>query len=290
MNDCAERQTITGTGNVKILEAPKLKLPSDFEQYDPKVKEDITRSGEMINGTKTFEWLIVPRYPGDKKIPALEFTYFDIGQKRYITLRTNEFNIFVEKGSAEASQTAAGLTKEDVKLLNQDIRFIKTEIGSLYEKNKELIHPGTALLLTGIPLVAFIDCSSCVKKHSRICRMLFHSGREKAMKIAAKKLLNAKHLLTQNKHEAFYAEVSTAMWRYVSDKLDIERSKLSIDNVTQQFLQKKVSEELTQRIKACLEACEFARFAPGSSSQEEKNKMYETATNVIIATEREMTR
>jgi hypothetical protein len=286
----ALKATITGTGNVKILEAPKLKLPSDFEQYDPKVKEDITRSGEMINGTKTFEWLIVPRYPGDKKIPALEFTYFDVGQKRYITLRTNEFNIFVEKGSAEASQSAAGLTKEDVKLLNQDIRFIKTEIGSLHEKNKELIHPGTALLLTGIPLVAFIGLLILRQKALADMSDVVSFRSRKAMKIAAKKLLNAKHLLTQNKHEAFYAEVSTAMWRYVSDKLDIERSKLSIDNVTQQFLQKKVSEELTQRIKACLEACEFARFAPGSSSQEEKNKMYETATNVIIATEREMTR
>lgn len=284
------KATITGTGNVKILEAPKLKLPTDFEQYDPKVKEDITRSGESINGTKTFEWLIVPRYPGNKKIPALEFTYFDIGQKRYITLRTNEFNVLVEKGSAEAPQLAGGLSKEDVKLLNQDIRFIKTEIGSLREKNKELIQPGTAMLMTIIPFAVFIGLIFMRQKALTEMSDVVSFRSRKAMKIAAKKLLNAKQLLNQNKHEAFYAEVSTAMWQYVSDKLAIDRAELSIDNVTQQLQLKNVSEELIQKIKECLEACEFARFAPGSSSQEEKNKMYEMATNIIIATERELIR
>lgn len=286
----ALKATINGTGNVKILEAPKLKLPTDFEQYDPKVKEEITRSGETINGTKTFEWLIVPRYPGDKKIPALEFTYFDIGQKRYITLRTNEFNLSVEKGSAEAPQSAGGLTKEDVKLLNQDIRFIKTEIGSLREKNKELIHPGTAILMTIIPFASFIGLFFFRKKALTEMSDVVSFRSRKAMKIAARKLLSAKQLLHQNKPDAFYAEISTAMWQYVSDKLAIDRSELSIDNVTQQFQQKKVSGELIQRIKECLEACEFARFAPGSSSQEEKNKMYEMASNIIIATERELIR
>jgi hypothetical protein len=286
----ALKATINGTGNVKILEAPKLKLPSDFEQYEPKVKEDITRSGETINGTKSFEWLIVPRYPGDKKIPALEFTYFDVGQKRYVTLRTNEFNVLVEKGSAEAPQATSGLSKEDVKLLNQDIRFIKTDIGSLREKNKELVHPGTAILMTVIPFAAFIGLLFFRQKALTEMSDVVSFRSRKAMKIAAKRLLNAKHLLNQNKHEAFYAEISIALWQYVSDKLAIDRAELSIDNVTQQLQQKKVSEELMQRIKECLEACEFARFAPGSSSQEEKNKMYETASKIIVATERELVR
>ncbi len=286
----ALKATINGTGNVKILEAPKLKLPTDFEQYDPKVKEDITRSGESINGTKTFEWLIVPRYPGDKKIPALEFTYFDIGQKRYITLRTNEFNVQVEKGSAEAPQAAGGLSREDVKLLNQDIRFIKTEIGSLREKNKELIQPGTAILMTMLPFAAFIGLLLFRQKALSEMSDVVSFRSRKALKVAAKKLLNAKQLLNQNKHEALYAEVSTAMWQYVSDKLAIDRAELSIENVTQQLGQKKVSEVLIHRIKECLEACEFARFAPGSSSQAEKNKMYETASNIIIAAESELVR
>ncbi|MCK9408438.1 MAG: BatD family protein [Bacteriovoracaceae bacterium] len=284
------KATISGSGNVKILEAPKLHLPSDFEQYDPKVKEDIERTGSAISGTKTFEWLIVPRYPGDKKIPALEFSYFDVGQRRYVTLRTNEFNVVVEKGSAEAPQTASGLSKEDVRLLNQDIRFIKTDAGSFHQKDKELFDPVAAATITVIPFVAFLGLMFYRQKALSEMSDVVTFRSRKALKIAAKKLANAKQLMNANNSEAFYAEVSTAMWQYVSDKLSIDRAELSIDNVTQTLQEKRVSAELTQKIKELLEACEFSRFAPGSSSQEEKNKMYEMASSIIVASERELVR
>jgi hypothetical protein len=284
------KATITGTGNVKILEAPKLNLPSDFEQYDPKVKEEIERTGSSINGTKTFEWLIVPRYPGEKKIPAMEFSYFDVGQRRYVTLRTNEFNILVEKGSAEAPQNAAGLSKEDVRLLNQDIRFIKTDAGNFRPKESDRFDPVAAVTLTLIPFAAFLGLLFYRQKALSEMSDVVSFRSRKALKIAAKKLANAKQLLSADKPEAFYAEVSTAMWQYVSDKLAIDRAELSIDNVTQTLQAKQVSAELTQKIKELLEACEFARFAPGSSSAEQKNKMYETASSIIVAAERELVR
>ena len=282
------KATVSGTGNVKILEAPRLKLPSDFEQYDPKISENIQRSGGTINGNKTFEWLIVPRYPGEKKIPALEFTYFDISQKRYITLRTNEFNVLVEKGSAEAPQVAAGLTKEDIKLLNQDIRFIKTEPGDFRKKDEELVNPTTAALITLLPLAAFIGLLVYRQKELSDMADVVSFRSRKAIKIAAKKLENAKMLLHTKKTEEFYAEISTALWQYVSDKLAIDRAELSIDNVTQKLNEKKVSDELTRRIKECLEACEFARFANSNSSQQEKNKMYDMASKIIVAAESEL--
>jgi hypothetical protein len=284
------KATISGSGNIKILEAPKLHLPSDFEQYDPKVKEEIERNGASISGSKTFEWLIVPRYPGEKKIPAMEFSYFDVGQRRYVTLRTNEFNVLVDKGSAEAPQNASGLSKEDVKLLNQDIRFIKTDAGSFLKRDTELFDPVAAVTMTVIPLLAFLGLLFYRQKALSEMSDVVSFRSRKALKIAAKKLANAKLLLNANKPELFYAEVSTAMWQYVSDKLAIDRAELSIDNVTQTLQQKNVSSDLTQKIKELLEACEFARFAPGSSSQEEKNKMYEMASSIIVAAERELVR
>lgn len=284
------KANISGTGNIKILEAPKLNLPNDFEQYDPKVTENINRDGPDIKGSKSFEWLIVPRYPGAKRIPPLEFTYFDIRQKRYITLKTNEFNVLVEKGSAEAPAVAAGLSKEDVKLLNQDIRFIKTDGGEFFKKDAELLHPVAALVLTGIPLIAFVGLLVYRQKTLQDMSDTVSFRSRKAIKVAAKRLQNAKVLLPQNSPEKFYAEISSALWQYVSDKLSIDRMELSIENVTQALDVKKIPSELTQQIKECLESCEFARFAPASSSQEEKAKMYETANNIIIAAERELTR
>ncbi|MDD8017376.1 MAG: BatD family protein [Bacteroidota bacterium] len=284
------KATISGTGNVKILEAPKLNLPNDFQQYDPKVSENISRDGAAINGAKSFEWLIVPRYPGAKKIPALEFSYFDINQKRYITLKTNEFNVLVEKGSAEAPQIAGGLTREDVKLLNQDIRFIKTDAGKFRRTEDELINTTAAAVLTLIPLSAFIGLLVYRQKALQEMSDVVGFRSRKAIKIASKKLQNAKVLLAGKNAETFYAEVSRALWQYVSDKLSIDRAELSIDNVMQALQEKKIPDELTLKIKACLESCEFARFAPSSSTHEEKKKMYETASSIIVAAERELTK
>ncbi len=281
---------VSGTGNVKILEAPKLQLPSDFEQYDPKISENIQRTSGTINGTKTFEWLIVPRYPGEKKIPSLEFSYFDVAQRRFITLRTNEFNVLVDKGSAEAPQLAGGLSREDVKLLNQDIRFIKTTAGSFRKINDELLNTTAAVIWTMIPLVAFIGLLVYRQKELTEMADVVSFRSRKAIKIASKRLHNAESLLATSKGEEFYAEVSSALWQYLSDKLALDRAELSIDNVTMKLQEKKISEELTERIKECLEACEFARFAPGSSSKEGKSKMYEMASSIIVASERELVR
>lgn len=112
----------------------------------------------------------------------------------------------------------------------------------------------------------------------------------RAVKLAAKRLQTAKALLSSERSDTFYAEISAALWQYVSDKLAIDRSELSIDNVTQALKEKNVSDELTGRIKELLEACEFARFAPGGSAAEERRRMYDAAGAVIVAAEREVTR
>ena len=155
---------------------------------------------------------------------------------------------------------------------------------------QELIDPTASITMTIIPFAAFIALLFYRQKALSEMTDVVSFRSRKALKIAAKKLANAKMLLNADKPEEFYAEVSTAMWQYVSDKLAIDRAELSIDNVTQTLQEKKVSADLTQKIKELLESCEFARFAPGSSSQEEKNKMYEAASNIIVAAERELLR
>jgi hypothetical protein len=282
------RATIGGSGNIKILEAPNVEIPNDFEKYDPKVNETIDRTTNIVNGSKTFEWLLVPRYPGQKRIPPMEFSYFEPSKAKYITLRSNALDLTVEKGSAEAPQIVAGISKEDVKLLSQDIRFIKTTGGSFRKKGGEPVPTAALVLMTLLPLLAFVGLAAYRQKTMKELSDIASFRSRKAMKIATKRLKEAKSLLTSKNAEAFYDETSRALWAYVSDKLAIERSELSIDGVMQQLAAKSISPELIARLKECLEACEFARFAPSSAAQEEKSKMYSMASDVIIATEREL--
>ncbi|HTY10938.1 MAG TPA: BatD family protein [Bacteroidota bacterium] len=284
------KATIGGSGNIKILEAPNLEISNDFEKYDPKVTENIDRTSGVVNGSKTFEWLLVPRYPGQKRIPPLEFSYFDPAREKYVVLRSNAFDLNVEKGSAEAPQLVTGFSKEDVKLLNQDIRFIKTNAGSFRRKGGEILPVSTVAIITVLPLLAFVGLAAYRRKTMRELSDVATFRSRKAMKIASKKLKEAKTLLQSENSEAFYAEVSRALWAYVSDKLSIDRAELSIDNVMKQLEEKPISAEVVTRLKECLEACEFARYAPASSQQEEKSKIYEMASSVIISTEKELSK
>ncbi|MCX6136796.1 MAG: BatD family protein [Ignavibacteriales bacterium] len=281
------KAVISGSGNVKILEAPALELPGDFEKYDPKVNESIERNG-VINGSKTFEWLIVPRYPGAKKIPALEFSYYDPARGKYTTVRSNPIDVTVEKGSAESVPAASGISKEDVKLLSQDIRFIKTGNSSFRPRDEEYLSSGTLLALAGVPLLGFIGLliyrQSSVKARADV--VSFRSRR--AMKIATKRLKQAKILLARNDAQVFYAEIARALWAYLADKLAIDTASLSIDSVFDELTRRAVPVPLAVQIREALEACEFARFAPASSSPEEKSKMYSAANDVIVAAEKEL--
>ncbi|MGE5314517.1 MAG: BatD family protein [Acidobacteriota bacterium] len=279
------KATITGTGNIKILEAPEIKLPNDFEKYDPKVTESIDRNGSTISGSKTFEWLIVPRYPGAKKIPPLEFAYFDPAKNQYVTARTEEIALDVEKGSAEPASAAGGLSKEDVRILNQDIRFIKSSAGSFHRRGEGMVPAAMAAVLVGLPLAAFIGLLVYRRKTARDTADIVSFRSRRAMKIAAKRLKNASVLMAGSNQDAFYTEVSRALWTYVADRLGIDRAELSIDNVTERLEEKRMNPELIARIKETLESCEFARYAPASAEQVEKRKMYDNASAIIVEAE-----
>ncbi len=284
------KATIGGSGNIKILEAPNIEISNDFEKYDPKVNETIDRNTNVVNGSKTFEWLLVPRYPGQKRIPPLEFSYFDPSKGKYVALKSGAIDLTVEKGSAEAPQIASGISKEDVKLLSQDIRFIKTNSGSFRRKGGDVVPLSTLAIITVLPLLAFVGLAAYRQRTLKELSDVASFRSRKAMKTASKKLKEAKVLLSSENSEAFYAEISRALWAYVSDKLSIDRAELSIENVMKQLEGKPISVDVVARLKECLEACEFARFAPASSRQEEKSKIYEMASNVIISTEKELSK
>jgi len=284
------KATIGGSGNIKILEAPNIEISNDFEKYDPKVNETIDRNTNVVNGSKTFEWLLVPRYPGQKRIPPLEFSYFDPSKGKYVALKSGAIDLTVEKGSAEAPQIASGISKEDVKLLSQDIRFIKTNSGSFRRKGGDVVPLSTLAIITVLPLLAFVGLAAYRQRTLKELSDVASFRSRKAMKTASKKLKEAKVLLSLENSEAFYAEISRALWAYVSDKLSIDRAELSIENVMKQLEGKPISVDVVARLKECLEACEFARFAPASSRQEEKSKIYEMASNVIISTEKELSK
>ena len=275
--------TISGTGNMKLVSAPEVKFPHDFEIYDPKIEDNYELTANGLSGTKTIEYLAIPRHAGNFTIPAIEFKYFDIKTEKYNTLATEPYELKVAKGdgSSVSQQVIADFTnKENVKVLGTDILFIKTGDTVLRQKGNYFFGTVTYYLWYIIPFVLFVVFVVIYRKQAIESANVAKVKTKKANKVATKRMKQAGKLLSENKVNEFYDEVLKALWGYISDKLNIPVSKLSRDNIEAELSGHGVSEELIKEFIDALSECEFARYAPGNQN-EAMDKVYSASVDVI---------
>ena len=272
---------ISGTGNLKLISNPEIKFPDEFEVYDPKVDNQVRLTKEGLTGNKVIEYLAIPRHAGTYKIPGVSFSYFDIRSKSYKTLNTEDYVINVEKGAGNADQVIANFTnKEDLKVLGEDIRYIKQNEVTFQPKGSFFYGSMSYWLFYIIPALAFILFFIIYRKQAAENANVAKMRTKKANKVAIKRMKLAGKLLSENKKDAFYDEVLKALWGYISDKLNIPVSRLSKDNIEEKLRNHGVSEELIKEFLNALNDCEFARFAPGDENQA-MDKVYSSSIEVI---------
>lgn len=272
---------ISGTGNLKLISNPEINFPDDFEVYDPKVDNQVRLAREGLTGNKVIEYLAIPRHAGTYKIPGVSFSYFDIRSKSYKTLKTEEYVVNIEKGAGNADQVIANFTnKEDLKVLGEDIRYIKQNEVALQPRGSFFYGSMTYWLFYIIPALAFIIFFIVYRKQATENANVAKVRTKKANKVATKRMKLAGKLLSENKKDAFYDEVLKALWGYISDKLNIPVSRLSKDNIEEKLRNHGVNEELIKEFLNALNDCEFARFAPGDENQA-MDKVYSSSIEVI---------
>lgn len=273
--------TLSGTGNMKLIGTPEMKFPQDFEIYDPKVTDDYKLTSNGLTGTKTFEYLAIPRHAGNFTIPAVEFTYFDLKSNSYKTLKTEAYNLKVAKGQGNADQVISDFTnKESVKMLGKDIRFIKLGDSSLRPKGDFFFGTVGYYLCYLIPLLLFVAFAVIYRQKALDNANVAKVKTKKANKVATRRMKLAGKLLAENKKNEFYDEVLKALWGYISDKLSIPVSQLSKDNIEAELTNYGVQEALIAEFIGVLNECEYARYAPGNEN-EAMDKVYSASVEVI---------
>ena len=273
--------TLSGTGNMKLIGTPEVKFPQDFEIYDPKVTDDYKLTNSGLTGTKTFEYLAIPRHAGNFSIPAVEFTYFDLKSNSYKTLKTEAYNLKVAKGQGNADQVISDFTnKESVKMLGKDIRFIKLGDSSLRPKGDFFFGTVEYYLCYLIPLLLFVVFAVIYRQKALENANVAKVKTKKANKVATRRMKLAGKLLAENKKNEFYDEVLKALWGYISDKLSIPVSQLSKDNIEAELTNYGVQEALIAEFIGVLNECEYARYAPGNEN-EAMDKVYSASVEVI---------
>lgn len=272
---------ISGTGNMKLMDTPEVHFPEEFEIYDPKVDNKFRLTNNGLSGNQVIEYLAIPRTEGDYTIPPVQFSYFDCKSQTYKTLSTEAFPLHVEKGSGDATQVVANfVSKEDLKVLNQDIRYIKLGDVSLSPRGRFFLGSLACWLWYVVPALAFVVLFVLYRKQIAANANLAYVRTKKANKMAVKRLKSAGRLLAEGKQNDFYDEVLKALWGYVADKLSISTSSLTKDNVADKLRQHGVDDTLVGDFLSLLDTCEFARFAPGEGTQG-MDKVYAAALDVM---------
>ena len=278
--------TVSGTGNVELLQMPTPAFPPDFEVYDPKISTNVSDNANGLSGTKKAEYLVIPRRAGTFTIPAIEFSYFNPSSESYQTFSSEPYQIEVEKG--EGGEDGGGIyasNQEDIKYLGSDIRHIMTGNAHLKPTHTTFFGSAAYFVALVVLLVLFFVLLVVLKKREQMSKDTAANRNRKADKVARGRLKNAYQHLKAKDQEKFYVEMSQALWGYIADKLGIERSKLSMDTVSVTMKEKNVPEELTQQFIDTLNSCEFARFAPGSA-EEKMDDLYQRGIDVISKAEK----
>lgn len=272
---------IKGNGNLKLLKTPELTLPKEFETYEPKVNNEIKATASGVSGIKTIEYLFVPRHPGKFSIPAISLSYYDVSAGAYKTITTSAHELEVKKGEGNASQTIADFTnQQDVKVLANDVRFIKQGETRYSDKDAHFFGTWTYVAWYIVPFVGFVVLLVALRKHRINNADVEGKKHKRANKVALKRMKIANGLLRTQQKSAFYDEVLRALWGYVSDKLSIPVAELTKDNVSVRLTDAGVQESVVEEFIALLNDCEMAHYVSGNDGST-MDKIYATSLSVM---------
>lgn len=279
--------TVSGSGNVELVNPPAPVFPPDFEVYDPKITSSVEAGTQGMSGTKKAEYLIIPRRAGDFNIPPIEFSYFNPTKGQYVTQSSSPMSIKVNKGTG-GEYNEGGVyanNQESIKYLGSDIRHIKTGESQLRPMNSYFFGSALYFIILAALLLIFLVVLAVVKKRRQFKQDVVLVRNRQATKVAKGRLKNAYNYLKAQDQNRFYEEMSQALWGYISDKLGIERSVLSMDSAKEAMVGKGIDETLADEFVDTLNTCEYARFAPGDAASKMEG-LYEKGLDMIMKVEK----
>lgn len=275
--------TLKGVGNLKMIKTPEITFPADFEVYEPTVSQDYRTTSEGMSGTKTIEYLAIPRHAGNFDIPGFEVTYFDLSTNTYKTLSSESFDIVVNKGSGAPSEAAVNYSnnQEQVKAIATDVRYIRTDNVTASPRKK--IWTGSLSFWLAYLLPALLTLALIIffRKQAQLNANVALVKSKKANKVAVKRLKTAEQLLKADKKNEFYDEVLKTLWGYLCDKLSMPMADLTKENVEAELANSGVTADTVAEFVKLLNDCEYERYAPSQNTHEAMANIYNNSVKVI---------
>jgi len=273
---------IIGSGNLKLVEALEFDVPEVFEVYDPTVSENIYEQDGIVMGTKSFEYLLVPKEAGQHTIPPISFSYYNPATERYETKKSKPIVLNI------TADTDAPTTAPREKIV-QDIKGLKTGKAALHSAFSSRL---PLVLLGGLYLLPFLALPILIsrkRKEDEVKGDVIGLKIRQALSVAQKKLEAAKSLMLQNKKKDFYNENIHAIWKYLEDRVNIPASELSKENISKVLTDRGVQAPKCTKLTDIIAYCEMAIFAPVKDA-DNLQKTYDDTMSVIADIEEDLTK
>ena len=275
----------SGTGNLRTLAPPAIDFPVEFEVFPPESRDRIAPGGGSLTGSRTFEYVLIPRAPGDLKIPPVEISWFDPVAERYETARSGPLAITVTGDPAMAEGT--GAAPAAIETLREEIRFIQTGTPRFRRAQASLFATPFFWVVLLLPLVAAGGALVLRRHRDRIEGDLAYARIRRAGRMAKRRLARARKLASGDRR-AFHAEVAGALQGLLADKLNLAEAGLVREEAGRLAARRGVSPDTLARLFACLDDCDRQRFAPAGSEGESPQRVLERAAAIMNDLDREL--
>ena len=274
---------ISGEGNLPLVQAPKLNLPTSFEQYNIKTTESLNATQGGISGYRQFEYPVIARAEGEFDVPAITFSYFDPSEGAYKTLSSEARTYTVLPDDSYAGGTSRGLVsgvnKEDIKFLGQDIRFIKLGNGHLRSVDAINMARSTYLVVVLLIVVATILAHVYLRRYLRDLHNNALMKGKRANKVALLRFRAAEKYMEAGQQRGFYEEMLRGLWGYVSDRFNIPVANLTKENIREELDKQGVEQADIEQYMSVISECEYAQYAPAASGK--MRELYTAGVEIV---------
>ncbi|HPD25022.1 MAG TPA: BatD family protein, partial [Bacteroidales bacterium] len=274
---------VFGTGNFNMIETPKLVWPKEFDVYDPVVNEKTSVTSNGVTGSKTWEYTLIPRFPGKYNLGKFNFTYYDLNTHQYKTIETKEviFAVRRDKNDTKFDDKSYNYSQKGIEYIgDEDIRYIKTKNFNLYKTNNLITKTGVFPFLFIVPAVIFIVVIILLRKIIKERSNIVKLKQKNAGKVSRRRLKKAKKYLRSGENEKFYKEIIFTLWGFASDRLGIPVADLTKDKIINVLESLNADSQLSKNFIDLIDLCEFAHFAPVQTEQD-KQEIYKKAAEII---------
>ncbi len=279
--------TISGSGNIKLVEPINLNLPSSFEIFEPKITENIN-SNDGVSGTKTFEYLIIPREKGEFVIKNVAFSYFNPTTQKYNTISIPEFKILVLPGSGNQNEVSGAATKNEISETAQDIRYIFLDDLNLQLKSNELFFSSSHITSLLLIIFLFIGSLIALTIYKNNNKDISKVNERKASKVAHQQLFNAKKMMEQNNADLFFAEILKALHLYITHKFSLSITDLSQQKTIELFITKGIQHDTVQNFIDIISNCEMVKYSNQGKEKIDLQNTYQDALTLISKIESQL--